>query len=433
MILLGLDVGTSSVKAAAFDEDGRELAHGRAPTPWRSVPTGAELDPDALLQAAAAAAVEVLRALPDARIGAVGVAGMAETGALVDDGLRPVVPAIAWHDTRGGEEARRIARELPGFSARTGLPATPLCTLAKYAWMRAHWGEAVARGTRWLNVAEWIVVGLGGEPGAEASLASRTGFYDLHTGAPWDEALAWAGAPPGLAPPHAPAGTPLGRAGGALIDALAPLRGAVLAVAGHDHIAAAIGAGAAGEGDVLDSSGTAEAILRATAPLPPETVARAVEDGFTVCRHALPDRFALLGAVWSGAALQAVLDLLGVPTEEREPLERAALSADPGRLALEGLDEDALTITGLTGGASPAALYRAALERVGAEGAAVLARMAAIAGPARRLVVTGGWSEGVAARAVKERHLGPFEHDTTIFAGARGAALMALRAASRDS
>jgi len=426
VIALGLDVGTTSVKAALFDEAGDEHGHGRAPTPWRSVPTGAELDPDALLAAAREAAAAAVAALaPGETVVGVGVASMAETGVLVDARARPVVPAIAWHDTRGAAEAAGIAARLPDFAERSGLPATPLCTLAKYAWMRAHWPDA-ARGRRWLNVAEWIVHGFGGEPASESSLASRTGFYDLHTRAPSDAALAFADAPAGLVGEHAPAGTPLGRADAAI----GALRGAALAVGGHDHIAAAIGAGAAGEGDVLDSCGTAEALLRTTAPLPPAVVAQAVADGFTVGWHALAGRHALEGAIWSGETLQAVLDLLGVDEHSRDALELAALTAAPGALALHGRGTEALTLTGLRTGASPGALYRAALERIGDEGAAVLARMEAIAGPARRLVVTGGWADGVAACAVKARHLGSFEHVRTTFAGCHGAALAAFRAAA---
>jgi sugar (pentulose or hexulose) kinase len=422
-MFLGLDVGTTSVKAAVINGDGRELSHARVPTPWRPVPTGAELDPDALLSAALEAAGAALRDAGGS-VHAVGVASMAETGVLADGDARPVVPSIAWYDTRGEADAERIAVELRGFPERTGQPATSMCTLAKYAWMRAHWPEA-ARGTRWINVAEWIVLGLGGELGAEASLASRTGFYDLHTGAGWEPALAWADAPAGLVPPHAPAGTPLGR-----VTALPGAGGAVLAVAGHDHLAAAVGTGAAGEGDVLDSCGTAEAILRATAPLPPDAVRRAVADGFTVGRHAVAGRYVLQGAVWSGEALQAVLDLLGVATEDRGELEAAALALDHTTdLSIHGVDTKQLTVTGLAGGASPAALYLATLDAVGAAGADVLERMQAIAGPARRLVVTGGWAEGVAARAIKRRHLGPFEHSPAIFAGCRGAAITAARAA----
>jgi activator of 2-hydroxyglutaryl-CoA dehydratase len=52
-----------------------------------------------------------------------------------------------------------------------------------------------------------------------------------------------------------------------------------------------------------------------------------------------------------------------------------------------------------------------------------------VAGPHTKIVMAGGWSEGVAARAVKEAHIGPFERSEAIFMGARGAALTAGRAA----
>src|SRR4051794_28281653 len=370
---LGLDAGTSALKAAVFDGSWDVVSSGRADTPW----PGTEIDPDALLAAALDAAIE---ALDGRRVTGIGVAGMAETGVLTDDNLRPVVPSIGWWDERGAEEAERIAAELPGFAERTGQPPSAMCTLAKYGWMRARWPEA-ARGTRWMNVAEWIVFGLGGEPRPEASLASRTGFYDLHTGRAWEPAMRWAGAPASLALPHAPAGTPLGRS--------ERFEGARLAVGGHDHAAAAVGAGAAGEGDVLDSCGTAEAILRATAPLQPQTVARAVADGFTVGRHAIAGRYVLQGATWSGEKLQAVIDGYGDDSEE----------------------------------------YRQALEEVGAAGASILARMEALAGPYTRLVLTGGWSDRPEVREMKARHLGAFEHVDGGFAGCRGAA----RAASRGS
>jgi sugar (pentulose or hexulose) kinase len=438
-LLVGLDVGTTAVKAAAFDTSGRELAHGRAPTPWRTVPTGAELDPDDLLDAAVAAAREAVAAAGAGQVAGLGVASMAETGVLVDGGGRPVVPSIAWHDTRGDPE--RLASDLPDFPARTGLPASTLCTLVKYRWMRDHWPDT-ARGVRWVNVAEWIVRGLGGDVATELSLASRTGFYDLHTKQPWDEALAWAGAPDGLVGEPVPAGTPMGRTED----------GAVLTVGGHDHLAAAVGAGAAGEGDVLDSCGTAEAFVRATKPLSPDGAGRAVASGFTAAWHALPDRQALLGAVWSGTALRRILELVGTDPDERAEIEAAALAIEraragddvaggeraragddvvAGRLVLRGIERDPsepLTLEGIGSDASPAAAYHAALDACGAAGAQVLARMAAVAGPAKRLVVTGGWATGEAAQAVKARHLGPFELSPGISQGARGAALAAGRA-----
>jgi sugar (pentulose or hexulose) kinase len=292
--------------------------------------------------------------------------------------------------------------------------------------MRDHLPDT-ARGVRWLNVGEWIVRGLGGEEAAELSLASRTGFYDLHERRPWPAALAWADAPEGLMPDAVPAGTALGRHG---TGALPRAAGAVLTVGGHDHLAAAVGAGAAGEGEVLDSCGTAEAFVRSSAPLAPERVAESVAGGVSVGWHAVEGRQALLGAIWSGSALGRMLALLGVPVEERQALEAAALDADPGALRVLGLDEEHLTLTGIDRRVSPAAAYRAVLEAIGAAGATVLDRMAAAAGsPASRLVVTGGWAEGEAAQAVKRAHLGAFERSATIFTGARGAALAAGRAA----
>jgi sugar (pentulose or hexulose) kinase len=280
---------------------------------------------------------------------------------------------------------------------------------------------------RWLSVGEWVVHRLGGEQGAELSLASRTGFLDLHARGWWDEALAWAGAPAGLLPEPAFAGTPLGRAG----DALPRARGAVLAVGGHDHLSAAVGAGAVGEGDVLDSWGTAEAYVRAVAPLDREQVAQAVDDEIMVGWHAVPDRQNLLGAMRSGAALGRVLALLGVGPDGRDALERAALEVEPeaGGIELQGLNDYRVALVNIGADPSPAIVWRAALESAARGGRDLLDRMARVAGPHKRLVMAGGWSEGVAARAVKEAHVGPFERSHAVFMGARGAALAAGRAA----
>jgi sugar (pentulose or hexulose) kinase len=429
-LFLGIDVGTTSSKAAVVDTDGTEVAHGRTPMPWRAVPTGAEIDASALLASALGAAREALAATAG-QVVAVGVSSMAETGVLLDRTGSPVLPAIAWHDSRGADEAERLAAELgrERFAAHTGLPPSALCTLAKHRWLRAHRPDEAARGVRWLNVAEYVVRRLGGDEVAELSLASRTGMLDIVRRSWWDEALAWGEAPAGLMPEPAPAGTPVGTVGAR--RGLERAEGAVLAVAGHDHLSAAVGARADGDGDVLDSCGTAEAFVRAVAPLPRERIVPAVGAGVCVGCHVADDLHALLAALRSGAVLTRVLSLLGVDTVRRDELEAAALdaSADTDGLELRGLDDDSLTLAGIGREPSPAAAYRAALEAVGAAGADLLGRMTRIAGPARRLVVTGGWAEGPAARSVKARHLGPFETAEVVFAGARGAALTAARAA----
>ena len=67
-LVLGLDVGTTAIKAAAFDTDGREVATGSAATPWRRVDTGEELDADDLIVAAMTAARDALRQTESGRV-----------------------------------------------------------------------------------------------------------------------------------------------------------------------------------------------------------------------------------------------------------------------------------------------------------------------------------------------------------------------------
>jgi sugar (pentulose or hexulose) kinase len=420
-LLMGIDVGTTWCKAAVVTPDGRELAHHRVPVPWQPVPTGAEIEPKRLPEVALIAAEGALDRAPAGRVVGVGVTSMAEAGALIDAGDNPVAPAIAWHDRRGGDEAAELANDIGGerFSATTGLPASPLCTLVKYRWLRGH-EPAAAHGARWLNVAEWVVRGLGGEQVAELSLASRTGMFDLDRRAHWEEALDWAGAPRDLLPEPAPAGTPAGR----LSPGLSRARGAVLCVAGHDHDCAAVGAGAMRDGDVFDSCGTAEAFVRAVRPPPSRGVRpRAVARGVTVGWHVIPDRHVLLGAFESGLALQRLGHLLGMEDEAaRRGLDALALTASPagdGAALLDGR-RDAIRQD-----ARAERLWRAALEALAERGAAMLDTLEELVGPAERIVVTGGGVRSEAARATRRAAFGAFERPPVEEAAARGAALLA--------
>ena len=421
-LLLGIDVGTSACKAALVDREGVERAHGQSDTPWQRTPTGAEIECEALFEAAVAAAHAALAGAPDGRVRAIGVTSMAETGALLDGAGRPLAPAIAWHDARGDDEARRLAEELgaESFAESTGLPATPLCSLAKLRWLAEH-RPATRAAARWLNVAEWVVRRLGGEDVAELSLASRTGLLDLSARAPFTDALAWAGLPGDLLGELVTAGAPAGTA-----DApeLPECREAVLTVAGHDHLVAGAGVGVVAPGDVLDSCGTAEALVRVVAPpLGGDQIRASVAGGVTVGWHLAEGRQALLGSLWSGLALQEVLDELDVEEGSRAKLSTDALALDAASalpLDLHSLDRPPLR---LPRGVAPERIWRGAIDAVGAEVEAVLAHIDAVAGPRRRVVVTGGWARDEAVLASKAA-LGAVETPPVVEAGARGAALL---------
>jgi sugar (pentulose or hexulose) kinase len=431
-LLVGIDVGTTACKAAVVRAgDGVEVAHGAAPTPWTVVPSGAELAPERLLDAALEATARALREAPDGPVVGAGVTSMGETGVLLDRHGRPVASAIAWHDARGEAEAARLAADLGAerFSARTGLPVRPLFSIAKYAWLRANL-PPVAGAVRWLGVAEWVVHGLGGDQVAELSLASRTGLLDLERRAWWEEARAWAQAPPGLLAELVQAGSPAGTAGGRLPR----LAGAALTVAGHDHLSASVGAGATRPGDLFDSCGTAEALIRAVPPpVAPRDVGRLVAAQVTVGWHVLPGQHALLGASRAGLALRRFLDLLGVDERRRAELDRAAAAAPPGSggVVVRDVFGERAALEGIGAEPTPALVWRAALEAVAERAAELRRHIESVAGPSRRLVLAGGWARSPANRSVKRALLGAFEWPRVTEAGARGAALLAGIAAGR--
>jgi sugar (pentulose or hexulose) kinase len=425
-LLLGIDVGTTTCKAAVVDAAGAERAHGSAATPWERVPTGAEIDPHALCDAALAAAGAALRDAPQGRVRGIGVAGMAETGVLLDGRGEPLAPAIAWHDARGADEARRLGEDLGAgrFARTTGLPVSELCTAPKLRWMVAN-RPAVRAARRWLNVGEWVVRRLGGDEVTELSLASRTGLFDLQAKAPFADALAWAGMPEDLLPDPILAGTP---AGTVTSDALPDARGAVLTVAGHDHLAAGVGVGVVAPGDVLDSCGTAEALVRVVAPpLDDDQVARAIAADVSVGWHVAEGRQALLGGQWTGLALREVLDELAAGDAGRPELDAGAIATAPGDAPALELDLRSLECRPprLPGGVAPERVWRAALDAAAAALETQLARIDGIAGPRRRVVVTGGWARDEAVLVTKAAHIGPFERPPVVEAGARGAALLA--------
>lgn len=389
--LLGIDVGTSTCKAVVTDVDAAERAIGRRATPWQ--PDGLSLDPSDLIGAVLSAVNEALDAVPSGRVLGVGVASMAEAGVLLNADSEPAAPILAWRDERAAGELNSLRADLPSFSRRTGLRVSAKPVAVKHRWRTRRDGRA-ATASRWLNMAEYVVFALGGDQVAEPSLASRTGWLDVARRAWWPEALAWSGAHESLLPPLVEAGHLAGR-----VARADRLRGAALTVAGHDHLVAAIGAGAVENGDLIDSCGSAEALIRAVDPASATAVrADAAAAGVSSGWHVLPDRCALISGFRSGGQLRDLLDEFGLD----DPAAADEL-ARTGRLQRWSDTVDAI--------AREAARRADDLQR--------------FTGPPDRLVAVGGWArDGLVAEA-RERYLGPAEHPPVAEAAARGAAVLA--------
>lgn len=430
-VLIGLDVGTTSSKAVVYTPEGRAVADGRAPNIWSSSPSGVQMDARDLLASAMQAVNQALAQTSSVAVLGLGVASMGESGVLLDRHGRPLAPVIAWHDTRDRVELAELDARLGAntFSARTGLPFIPQWSLTKHHWLVRH-HLAAREAVRRLNIGEWIVFGLGGEEASELSLASRTGWLDLATRTWWAESLSATAMQESLLPALVTAGTALGRVDSSEVSS--PLAGAVLTVAGHDHQAAAVGVGAIHEGDELDSCGTAEALVRTVQPnLPEEAIAELARGGITTGWHVLAQRWCLLGGTEGGRTLERVRALLGENGEDLDALDAAALAVS--LLKVKGLvlevTPERVVIKGANENTRPGHIWRSALEHVTSEAKLAHATMSRLAGPHRRLIVTGGWSNSGALLSVKRDVLGPLERSSVSQAGCRGAALLAGLAA----
>jgi sugar (pentulose or hexulose) kinase len=233
-------------------------------------------------------------------------------------------------------------------------------------------------------------------------------------------------------PPLVTAGTPLGRVSAGA--GLPRLTGAVLTVAGHDHQAAVVGAGADGPGDELDSCGTAEALVRTITPgLSPGVVADLADAGITTGWHAVADHWCLLGATQGGLVLQRILALLGKDRGDLPALDAEAIALPMPEMRVVAPAFGRLDILGVADAESPAHLWRAALETVTEQAAEIHEAISAVSGPHRTLVVTGGWARSAGLVAVKRRRFGELVSADVNEAGARGAALLAAKAAAADA
>jgi sugar (pentulose or hexulose) kinase len=408
-LLVGVDVGTTLTKAGLVDVDGRELGVAAAPTVWTQTPSGAETSAAIVADAAIGAVRQLLATAPPGDIIGVGVTGMAETVTLLDAEGRPLTPMVAWHDTRAADEVDDLNREFGAevVSRITGLGTWQIPSLPVLRWLRGH-VPATSRAVTALSVGEWIVRSLGGDLAAEASLASRTGALDVASRSWWQDGLAWAGVPGTLFPEIRQAGASWGRVGTG-DPSLARIHGAELTVGGHDHSCASVGVGIVRAGQVMDSCGTAEAVVRPVHAAPGRDLGAGVPDGITTGWHVLPDHYVLLGGRIFGLDLMKVLDRLGATSRHGQ----TTLDAD----ALSGRAE---------GGA---AVWREECERHVAEATALLESLERMGGPIDEVRLSGGWSRNPVLRALKAAAFPRAVYPAVQEAGIRGAALFAGQAA----
>jgi glycerol kinase len=405
--ILAFDQGTTSSRAIAFGHDGRIL--GVAQQEFRQIfpqPGWVEHDPLEIWHTQRDVASQALAnaALGAGDVGAIGITNQRETTVLWERATgRPVANAIVWQDRRTASrcDALRHAGHEATFTARTGLLLDAYFSGTKLAWLLENVAGARERAERgelaFGTIDSWIAWQLSGGKAhvTDASNASRTLLFNIHT-LDWDEELlAILGIPRGVLPRVVPSSGHVAATACEGLPAGIPIAG----IAG-DQQAALFGQACHRPGMAKNTYGTGCFLLMNTGAKP------------AVSRHRLlttvawqrpgGTTYALEGSVFiAGAAIQWLRDGLGLIARAADIEDLAASVPDTGGVhfvpALSGLgapywDPHARgTIVGLTRGSTRAHLARAALEAIAFQSAELIEAMAADSGIAlTELRVDGG-------------------------------------------
>jgi len=307
MTMLGIDLGTGSVKAALLSDDGTVLAKaGRAYAVSAPRPGWAESDPAEWLAATLDVVDQVLQTSGE-RPSSVGFSGQMHGVVLADAQGTPLRPAVLWADSRSADETARMGSDLPAeLMSRLGSQPVAGFAATSLAWLRSHEPDVLDRAAAVLQPKDWLRVALGGAVATEPSDASGTLLFDVAAGQWSAEAVAWAGIDPSVLPAvqasESSAGTV--RIDGSEVPA---------AVGGADTACVVVGLGlSAGEGFTAVGSGS-QTVRLMDSPLLDATLRT-----HTFCVAGEPrSGWYRIGAVQSaGITLTAALAWLGASVEE---------------------------------------------------------------------------------------------------------------------
>lgn len=267
MKYLGLDVGTTGVKAAVFDPEGNLCGYGfRAYSVSFGQNQQAEQDALLVWERAKEAIVEAACDC-GAEIVSLSVSAQGDAVIAVDRHFKPLRKAILGMDYRCAGQAEQFEKAFGAstlFQA-TGMRPHPLNFLAKVMWIIENEPETHQRARKYMTYGDFILQMLGAEsPSIDYTLASRTMALDLHS-REWSEPfLEFAGCGKDQLSTPCPSGTVVGSLPKALAAELGLKAGTLIVAGGHDQPCAALGAGMAGDKALaLNSHGTAEVLSAA--------------------------------------------------------------------------------------------------------------------------------------------------------------------------
>lgn len=311
MALLAIDVGTSELKAAVYDDLGEQAAF--ASTEYVFLQEGAgtpELHAVELWMALGNMVRQVTKDVPTATIKAVSISSHGESFVPIGCDGKPLSPFILNIDSRATEEVEELVAEIgkEQLYRTTGLPAHAMYTVPKIAWLKRHQPTLFAKTKKFLCIEDFLLHRAGIGAYISTSLASRTMGLDLVRGVWSQKILGKAGIDADLLAQPVPSGTPLGTVPPQVADELNLPREALWVSGGHDQGCCSLGGGGLSEGIAVDGTGTFECLTVAMEH--PSFTPEALAANFPCEKHIVPTHFLTLAYVPGGLVLKWMRDQL---------------------------------------------------------------------------------------------------------------------------
>ncbi|MGA7713524.1 MAG: xylulokinase [Rhizomicrobium sp.] len=293
---LGIDIGTSGVKAVLTDDEDRIVAQASSPlTVERPHPLWSEQNAETWWSAT----VEAVRALPAKErqaVKGIGLSGQMHGATLLDASDKPLRPAILWNDGRSEAECAELEKLEPRSREITGNLAMPGFTAPKLLWVKHHEPDVFKKIKTVLLPKDYVRLRLNGEKAGDMSDNSGTLWLDVAK-RDWSDAMLKATDLTRANMPKAVEGT---AATGKLSAAVASELGVprvVVAGGGGDNAASAVGVGVAAPGQAFLSLGTSGVLFVVTDKFRPNPAKAA----HAFC-HCLPGMWHQMAVILTAAA-----------------------------------------------------------------------------------------------------------------------------------
>lgn len=258
---LGIDIGTTSLKAAAFDENGKRLGVRQADYTLSTDPATGYIEFDAEEYITICTRVIAELTAECGKPDALSVDTQGETLILADSDVTPLCPAVVWLDNRATAEAEEIQKHFGNKRVYevTGQPEIPAgFPASKLLWFQRNRPEIWARTEKIFLLEDWVLYRLSGAFVTEPTIQSSSLYYDITNRAWWSEMLDFIGVKESQLPRLCRSMEPVGEYNGIPVVA-----GAL------DQIAGTVGCGVTDENAVSEMTGTIMAICAMTDHVPP--------------------------------------------------------------------------------------------------------------------------------------------------------------------